>query len=114
MTFSSCLDSLLFGKPFWPKKEWHENFSVSFGGEMTMKRSYASHHPTLIEIADVFGVPADTVLKWIIEGRLLVALQGAQTIMMVDKNQSPKNPIFRKILILTKNLSNQKWQAFSC
>ena len=79
-----------------------------------MKRGYASQNPTLLEIADVLGVQADTVLKWIIEGRLMVALQGAQTIMMVDKNQSLKNRNAGEILILTKHLANQKWQAFSC
>jgi predicted site-specific integrase-resolvase len=79
-----------------------------------MKRGYASQNPTLLEIADVLGVQADTVLKWIIEGTLMVALQGAQTIMMVEKNQSLKNRNAGEILILTKHLSNQKWQAFSC
>ena len=79
-----------------------------------MKRQYASQNPSLLEIAQVLGVQPDTVLKWIIEGRLMVALQGTQTIMMVDKNQTLKNHNSGKILILTKHLSNQKWQAFSC
>ncbi len=79
-----------------------------------MKRPYASQNPTLLEIANVLAVQPDTVLKWIIEGRLMVALQGAQTIMMVDKNQTLKNHNSGEILILTKHLSNQKWQAFSC
>ncbi len=79
-----------------------------------MKRGYASQNPTLLEIADVLGVQADTVLKWFIEGKLMIALQGAQTIMMVDKNQSLKNHNSGEILILTKHLSNQKWRAFSC
>lgn len=83
-------------------------------GETTMKRGYASKNPTLLEIADVLGVQPDTVLKWIIEGKLMVALQGAQTIMMVDKNQALKNRDSSEILILTKLLSNQKWKAFSC
>ena len=79
-----------------------------------MKRQYASQNPTLLEIAQVLGVQPDTVLKWIIEGRLVVALQGAQTVMMVDKNQTLKNRNSGEILILTKHLSNQKWQSFSC
>jgi predicted site-specific integrase-resolvase len=79
-----------------------------------MKRGYASKNPTLLEIADVLGVQPDTVLKWIIEGKLMVALQGAQTIMTVDKNQALKNSNSGEILILTKLLSNQKWKAFSC
>jgi hypothetical protein len=102
------------GKPFGPKREYKEKLFGKLLGEMTMKRSYASQNPTLLEIADVLGVQADTVLKWIIEGRLMVALQGAQTIMMVDKNQSMRNKNSGEILILTKNLCNQKWQAFSC
>ncbi len=91
-----------------------ERDSARLTGETTMKRGYASQNPTLLEIADVLGVQADTVLKWIIEGTLMVALQGAQTIMMVDKNQSLKNRNAGEILILTKHLSNQQWQAFSC
>ena len=79
-----------------------------------MKRQYASQNPTLLEIAQVLGVQPDTVLKWIIEGRLVVALQGAQTVMMVDKNQTLRNRNSGEILILTKHPSNQKWQAFSC
>jgi hypothetical protein len=84
------------------------------GGETTMKRQYASQNPTILEIAHVLGVQPDTVLKWILEGKLMVALQGAKTIMMVDKNQTLKNHNNGKILILTKHLSNRKWQAFSC
>jgi len=95
-------------EPFLPKRN-----SARLTGETTMKRGYASQNPTLLEIADVLGVQADTVLKWIIEGTLMVTLQGAQTIMMVDKNQS-LNRNAGEILILTKHLSNQKWQAFSC
>lgn len=79
-----------------------------------MKRGYAFQNPTLLEIADVLGVQADTVLKWIIEGTLMVALQGAQTIMMVDKKQSLKNCNAGEIQILTQHLSSQKLQAFSC
>jgi hypothetical protein len=99
---------------FRPQREFGKNLSAQVRGETTMRRSFASQNPTLLEIADVLGVQADTVLKWIIDGKLMVALQGAQTIMMVDKNQSLKTSNSGEILILTKNLSNQKWQAFSC
>lgn len=79
-----------------------------------MKRHYASHDQTILELAEVLGIQPDIVLQWIIEGRLLVALQDSQTIMMVDKNQTLKNPNSGKILILTKQPSNQRWRAFSC
>ena len=79
-----------------------------------MKRHCASQDPTLLEIAEVLGIQPEIVLEWIIEGRLLVALQGSQTIMMVDSNQSLKNHNSGKILILTKQPSTQKWLTFSC
>ena len=79
-----------------------------------MKRQHASQHPTLLEIANALGITPDTVLEWIIAGRVTVALQGAQVILMVNKNQSLKNCRSSNVLILTKNLSNQKWQKFSC
>ncbi len=79
-----------------------------------MKRHYASQDPTLLEIAEVLGIQPEVVLEWIIEGRLLVAFQGSQTIMMVDYNQSLKNHNSGKILILTKQPSTQKWLTFSC
>jgi hypothetical protein len=89
-------------------------YSLCFRGETMMKRQYASPNPTLLEIAQVLEVQPDTVLKWIIEGRLMVAFQGAQTIMMLDKNQALKYRNSGEILILTKHFSNQNWQAFSC
>jgi hypothetical protein len=79
-----------------------------------MMRQHAFQHPTLLEIANALGITPDTVLEWIIEGRVTVALQGAQVILMVDKNQSLKNCRSGNVLILTKHLSNQKWRKFSC
>ncbi len=79
-----------------------------------MKRHLASQDPTLLEIAEVLGIQPESVLEWIIEGRLLVAFQDSKTIMMVDSNQSLKNRNSGKILILTKQPSNQSWQTFSC
>jgi hypothetical protein len=82
-------------------------------GEAMMKRHCASQDPTLLEIAEVLGIQPEIVLEWIIEGRLLVALQGSKTIMMLDSNQSLKNHNSGKILIMTKQPS-QRWLAFSC
>jgi hypothetical protein len=83
-------------------------------GEAIMKRHCASQNPTILEIAQVLEIQPDTVLKWIIDGRMQVALQGPRTIVMVDENQTLKNHNSGKILILTKQLSNQRWLAFSC
>jgi hypothetical protein len=79
-----------------------------------MRRHYASQNPTLLEIAHVLAIQPDTVLKWIIEGKLMVALQGSQTIIMLDKNQTLQHCKPGEILILTKHLSNSTWQSFSC
>ena len=79
-----------------------------------MQAQFASQNPTILEIAHVLGILPETALRWIIEGRLLVAFQGAQTVMMVDKNRSLKNQNSGKVLILTKHLANRNWMAFSC
>ena len=79
-----------------------------------MKRKNASQPPTLKEIATALGISPDTVLQWIIEGRLMIALQGSEAILMVAKNQPLKNRHSGDILILTRQLSKRQWQASSC
>lgn len=79
-----------------------------------MKRNFASQHPTLPDIAQVLGIQPDTVLEWIIEGRLLIAWQGSQAIMTVDSNQAVKNQTPGRIIILAKRPPNHTWQGFSC
>jgi hypothetical protein len=70
--------------------------------------------PTLLEIAEVLGVQPDTVLQWLIEGRLVVTRQDSQAKMLVEAHQSLKSLKAGNLLILTKKTTNQKWQAFCC
>lgn len=68
----------------------------------------------LLEIAAVLGVPPDTVLQWIIEEKLLVALQGSQTILLVDAHQTLHRHNSGRLLILSKQPASQSWRTFSC
>jgi tRNA A37 threonylcarbamoyladenosine dehydratase len=70
--------------------------------------------PTLLEIAEVLGTQPDTVLQWLIEGRLVVTQQDSQTVMMVDSHQPLKNQRASNRLVLTKKSANQGKQASSC
>jgi len=70
--------------------------------------------PTLLEIAEVLGTQPDTVLQWLIEGRLVVTQQDSQTVMMVDSRQPLKNQMANNLMISTKKSANQKKQACSC
>jgi len=70
--------------------------------------------PTLREIAEVLGIGPDTVLQWLIEGRLVVTRQDSQAMMMVDTHQTLKDHNAGKLLILTKKSAPRKRQSFSC
>jgi predicted site-specific integrase-resolvase len=78
-----------------------------------MKRRTSFRYPSLQEIAEVLEIPADTVLQWVIEGRLVVTRQESQAIMMVDPPPSLKNQKAGKHLILTKKPANHKWLPLS-
>jgi hypothetical protein len=78
-----------------------------------MKRQFASQDPTLLEIAKVLGIQPDTVLQWIIEGRVLVAMQGPRTKIMVDSDQTYQDQTPGKVMILIKQPPTQKWRTFS-
>jgi hypothetical protein len=80
----------------------------------TMTRFTTCLDPTLLEIGEVLGIQPDTVLQWIIEGRLLVTRQDSQAKLLAGPHRSLKNQKAGKLLILTKKPINQKWQVFSC
>jgi hypothetical protein len=79
---------------------------------MTRRITYLD--PTLLEIAEALGTQPDTVLRWLIEGSLVVTQQDSQTVMMVDPHQSLKNQMAKNLLSLTKKPTKQKKQACSC
>jgi predicted site-specific integrase-resolvase len=79
-----------------------------------MTRHITYLDPTLLEIAEVLGTEPDTVLQWLIEGRLVVTRQDSQTVMMVDSHQPLKNRRANNRMILTKKSANQKKPACSC
>jgi hypothetical protein len=79
-----------------------------------MNWQYTAQDPTLYEIAKVLGMSHDTVLQWIIEGRLTLARQDAQTIMIVDPHQGLNHPNTRRFLILTKKAAKQKRRPCAC
>ncbi len=79
-----------------------------------MNGQRALRQQTLLEIADVLGIEPDTVLRWIIEGDLLVAFQGYRTVLLLDANRTLKHPNSGRILILSKHPANQTWRTFSC
>jgi hypothetical protein len=79
-----------------------------------MTRHITAQPPTFDEIAQILGIHSDMVLQWIIEGKLLVAMQGSQTIMRLDSGLAVKNQTAGGIIILTKKPPNKNWPAGSC
>jgi hypothetical protein len=79
-----------------------------------MRRQVTAQPPTLEEIAHILGIQPDEALQRTIEGKLLVFLDGSQTIMGVVSKQPMKNQPYGKLIILTKQSPNHTWQARSC
>jgi hypothetical protein len=79
-----------------------------------MTRHITYLDPTLLEIAEVLGTQPDTVLQWLIEGRLVLTRQDSKTVMIVDAHQLLKNQRTNNLLSLNKKPAKQKKQAFSC
>lgn len=79
-----------------------------------MKQGITCLDPTLLEVAEVLGIPPDTALQWIIEGRLAVVRRDAPARIIVELQQPLPGRQAGKLLILTKKNPHQKWQALAC
>jgi hypothetical protein len=79
-----------------------------------MTRDTTCLDPTLLEIGEVLGIQPDTVLQWIIEGRLVVTRQDFHAKLLAGPQRSLKNQKAGNLLILTKKPTNHKWQVYSC